>query len=149
MKIPQQIAFSFSLLLGLAMMAGTAQAQKCSTKTTTGTYLVICNGYLPPAANAPIVPAKELATVTADQNGNFNGGGTISVGGFLLDQTVSGTEQLGADCTGSISFAQTINGQPGPPLDIKFIVSQNGDRIDGLVVDPGTVFACQLTRTSK
>src|SRR6267154_2409243 len=63
----------------------------CSAKTTVGKYVVICNGFLSPGLNAPLLPAKLLAT----------------------------------------------------------IVSEDGDRIDGLVVDPGTVFSCELRRTSK
>jgi len=70
-------------------------------------------------------------------------------GGPPLTQTVVGTENLNSDCTGTITYDQKINGQQGPPLDITFFVSDEGDRIDGLVVDPGTVFSCELHRTSK
>jgi hypothetical protein len=120
---------------------------KCSTHTTLGKYVVVWSGYLTPAPGAPLVPAKELALAVADANGNFSATGTISVGGAILQQTVQGTERLNQDCTGTITYQQTINGQPGPPLDITFFVSQNGDTIDGLVTDPGAVFACKLTRT--
>ena len=141
--------FSLLFVLGLGLAASAANAQQCSPKTTAGKYLVVCDGYLPPAPGLPAVPAKELAIATADKNGTFNGNGTISVGGVILQQTVSGTEQLDPDCTGSITFQQTLNGQPAPPIDITFVVSQHGDRINGLVVDAGTVFSCKLTRTSK
>ncbi|MBZ5656055.1 MAG: hypothetical protein LAO56_12355 [Acidobacteriia bacterium] len=95
------------------------------------------------------MPAKTLATATADKNGNFNGSGTVSVGGVTVTQTVSGTEQINADCTGTITYAQTINGQPGPPINIAFVVSEGGDQIDGLVTDAGSTFACKLTRTPR
>ena len=137
-------------LAGLFVALSAAQAKdqdKCSTRTTTGKYVVVCDGFLAPAPNAPLVPAKELAVSVADRSGTFTGVGTISVGGTILQQTVKGTEQLNPDCTGSITYQQTINGQQGPPLDITFVVSQDGDIIDGLVTDPGAVFACRLTRT--
>ena len=51
--------------------------------------------------------------------------------------------------SGTITYDQKINGQQGPPLDITFFVSDEGDRLDGLVVDPGAVFSCELHRTSK
>jgi hypothetical protein len=136
--------------LFVALSAAQAQAQeKCSTRTTTGKYVVVCNGFLTPAPNAPLVPAKELALAVGDRSGTFTATGTISVGGTILKATVKGTEQLNPDCTGTITYEQTINGQPGPPLDITFVVSQNGDTIDGLVTDPGAVFACKLTRTKN
>lgn len=133
-----------ALILGLAAQAF---AQQCSTRTTAGKYAVVCDGFLSPAPGAPLLPAKQLTTATADRYGNFTGTGTISIGGTILQQTAAGTEQLNPDCTGTITFQTTINGHPGPPLDITFFVSQNGDTIDGLIVDPGTVFACKLTRT--
>jgi hypothetical protein len=136
----------FLTLTAVLFVTCLLQAQQCSTHTTEGKYLVICDGYLPPGPGAPAVPAKGLVVVTGDKNGNFTGGGKVNVGGFILDQTVTGTEQINSDCTGTITYTQTINGQPAPPLDIQFVVSERGDRIDGLVVDPGTVFSCQLRR---
>jgi hypothetical protein len=134
--------------LFVALSAAQAKAQdKCSNRTTTGKYVVVCNGFLTPAPNAPLVPAKELALAVGDRSGTFTATGTISVGGTILKATVKGTQQLNPDCTGTITYQQTIDGQPGPPLDITFIVSQNGDTVDGLVTDPGAVFACKLTRS--
>lgn len=145
MKYRFEVLATVTLIFGL--MGSQAFSQQCSTRTTAGKYAVVCDGFLTSAPGAPLVPAKELAVVTADRNGNFTGGGTISIGGTILQQTVAGTEQLNPDCTGTITYEQTIDGQPGPPLDITFFVSQNGNTIDGLVVDSGAVFACKLTRT--
>ncbi len=110
--------------------------------------MVACSGYLSPVPNGPLVPAKILGTATADDNGTFNGSATASIGGGIVKQTVQGTEQLNADCTGAITYTQTFNGQPGPPLDITFVVSEQGDRIDGLVTDGGAVLSCELRRLS-
>ena len=140
--------FASLVLAGVILgLAAQAFAQKCTTRTTAGTYAVVCDGFLSPGPGAPLVPAKQLTAATADRNGTFTGTGTISIGGTILQQTAAGTEQLNPDCTGTITFQTTINGQPGPSLNITFFVSQNGDTIDGLIVDPGTVFACKLTRT--
>ena len=137
-------------MLALAVFATGLEAQQCSTKTTVGRYKVVCDGFLTPGPNAPLLPAKELGTVNADQNGTFTStDGKISLGGTIVTQTVTGTETLNTDCTGSIAFSQTINGQPAPPLHIDFVVSDNGNKIEGLAVDPGTVFSCRLTRLSN
>ncbi len=147
MKTPINITRWMPLMLVLA--ASSIQAQQCSTHTTAGRYVVRCDGFLTPGPNAPQVPAKTLATATADKNGNFNGSGTVSVGGVTVTQTVSGTAQINADCTGTITYTQTINGQPGPSINIAFVVSEGGDQIDGLVTDAGNIFACKLTRTPR
>jgi hypothetical protein len=138
-----------SSLLLLLLAAGSLHAQQCSTRTTAGRYLVRCDGYLTPGPGAPQVSAKTLATATADRNGTFTGSGTVTLGGAIVTQTVNGTEQINPDCTGAITYSQTLNGQPGPPINISFVVSENGDKIDGLVTDPGATFACKLTRISK
>jgi hypothetical protein len=121
-----------------------------STKTTAGRYLVECDGYLSPAANAPLLPAKLLGTVSADDEGNFTGSSTVMIGGGPSHkQTVTGTEHLNPDGTGTITYDQIIDNQQGPPLDITFVASKHGERIDGLATDPGTVFSCNLRRIAQ
>jgi hypothetical protein len=128
--------------------ADALHAQQCSTATTTGKYVVVCDGYLSPAANAPLVPAKILGTAVIDYDGQIKGLATVSIGGQILSQTVLGKEKVNSDCTGSVTYAQTISGQPGSPLNVTFIISNYCDRIDGLVTDPGTTLSCVLRRTS-
>jgi hypothetical protein len=58
----------------------------------------------------PLLPDRGPAVATADRHGTFNGTGTVRVGGGPgLTQTVTGTEQLNSDCTGTITYHQTIN----------------------------------------
>jgi hypothetical protein len=143
------INITLGTLLLLVLAASSLQAQQCSTSTTAGRYLVRCDGFLTPGPNAPQLPAKTLAIATADKYGNFTGTGTVSVGGVTVTQTMTGTEQINPDCSGTITYSQTINGQPGPPINITFVVSEGGDQIDGLVTDAGNTFACKLTRTPR
>jgi hypothetical protein len=69
------------------------------------------------------------------------------VGGVTVTQTVSGTEQINADCT--VTYEQKINGQSAPSINITFVVSDEGDKIDGLVTDEGNTYACRLSRISR
>lgn len=140
------VAWFISLMaLGLAK---DTLAQQCSPRMTAGKYVVTCDGFLPPAPGAPLLPAKLLSVATSDRHGNIAGTGTMSLGGTILQQTVAGTEQLNPDCTGSVTYQTWINGQPGPPLNITFVVSEEGDVMDGLGTDAGGVFACKLKRVS-
>jgi hypothetical protein len=129
---------------------GSPQDHRFTTRSTAGRYIVVCNGFLSPGPNAPLLPAKLLGSVTADDGGTFTGSSTVMIGGGPPHtQTVKGTEQLNPDGTGTITYDQKIDNQQGPPLDITFIVSEDGDKIDGLATDPGTVFSCELHRTPK
>ena len=147
MTIRIKPAFGFAGLSAL-FFAGTLQAQVCSTATTAGKYFIVCDGYLTPAPNAPLVPARLLATSVSDFDGQIKGTGTISIGGQIVSQVVSGKEKVNSDCTGTVTYTQSINGQTGPPLNFTFVISDFGNRVDGISTDPGAVLSCVLRRTS-
>ena len=135
------------LVQGLLSTTDAAAAQQCSPRTTVGHYVVVCDGFLSPAPNSALVPAKELATVESDFSGTFKSSdGVLSLGGIILRSAVIGTGITRPDCTGTITYQQTINGQAAPDLHIAYVISENGDNIDGIDTDPGTVFSCHLTR---
>jgi hypothetical protein len=148
------IRFHTSLLgAGLLLLFGTgsklAADEFCSTSTTAGKYLVVCDGYLTPGPNAPLTPAKVLSVGTSNFAGEVNATGTVNIGGQVVTQQVTGTEKVNPDCTGSITYSQTINGQRGPSISFTFVISENGNRLDGLSTDPGSALSCVLTRTSR
>ena len=135
----------------LAVAATTYAQEKCSASASAGTYVVKCNGYLTPGPNAPLVPAAVLSKATADSEGNWSGSGTLSLGGTIVTQDVKSVApaETHPDWTGTITYAQTINGQPGPDIHFNFIVEKNSEIIDGIGADPASVFSCTLTRLSK
>lgn len=137
-----------------SMLAFTIMARAqgvCSASGIAGTYVIKCSGYLTPGPNAPMVPAALLAKGVGEPNGNWSGTGTVSLGGVIVTQDVKsvGPTEVKPDCTGSITYSQTINGQPGPNIHFNFIVGKNSAVIDGIGTDPGSVFSCTLTRVSK
>ena len=145
-----KLLFLLSLVVSSAAISHAAEINACSTRSTAGRYVVKRDGFLSLGLNAPLLPAKGLAVATADRHGNFDGSGTVSVGGSPgLPQTLSGTEQLNPDCTGTITYHQTIGGNPGPDINISFFVFRDGDKILGIVTDAGAVYSCELTRVSR
>jgi hypothetical protein len=124
-------------------------ADFCSTSTTVGKYLVVCDGYLTPGPNAPLTPAKVLSVGSSNFAGEINATGTVNIGGQVVTQQVTGTEKVNSDCTGSVTYSQTINGQRAGSISFTFVVSENGNRIDGLSTDAGSALSCVLTRTSR
>jgi hypothetical protein len=145
-----RISLCLTLVAALSSVASHAWAQQCSTQTTKGRYVVVASGFLTPQGASSLVPAKLLATAAADQTGHFTGSGTLMVGGGpAVTQTVDGMEVINGNCTGSITYATKIDGQFVGYLDFHFVVSQHGNRIDGLATDAGTVLAAVLTRISR
>jgi len=139
-----------AIVTGMVTVGSGAEKNACSPRTTAGRYVVKCNGYLSLGANAPLLPAQGLAVATADRQGNFNGAGMVSIGGSPgLSQTVSGAEQINPDCTGTITYHQTINGNPAPDINISFVALREGSRILGIVTDPGAVYSCELNRIPR
>jgi len=146
---PKSVSILVSVVF--ALVVGAAAQEKCSADTTAGNYDVKCSGFLSPGPNAPMVPATLLSKASADADGNWSGSGTLSLGGTIVTQDVQsvGPTHTNPDCTGSITYSQTINGQPGPDIHFNYIVGKNGDVIDGIGTDPGSVFSCTLARVRK
>ena len=118
----------------------------CSTQTIRGSWGFTCEGYLTTATNASLVPARILGTVAGTADGVFTGEATVSLGGAILPQKVIGTAIVNENCTGTIRYTQTIAGAPGPDLNIRFLIFDNGKLIQGLAVDPGSNLSCTLKR---
>ena len=113
-RIDVCLALLAGLGLGLTVFAKAQDA--CTASGIAGTYVVTCNGYISAAANAPLLPATLLASANAAKNGQWSGTGTLSLGGSIVTQDVKsvGPAQVNPDCTGSITYSQTIDGQPAP-----------------------------------
>lgn len=121
----------------------------CTQRTTAGNWAARCEGELPaPPSGAPAL-TRLLATCTATREGVFTCAGTANLGGAIVVQTLVGTAQNEPDCTGFIHYEQTFNGQPAPPLDITYVISDSGDQIWGLPLNSGGVLACTLQRITR
>jgi hypothetical protein len=134
-------------LIALPVLAG----NNCSQQTTRGSWQYTCDGWLSPAPPTPfqLFPARILGTCTASKTADWACTGTVNFGGTILEQALSGHANNNPDCTGTITYAQSINGYPADPLEIRYAISDNGDTIKGLPVSPNQVLSCQLNRTSN
>jgi len=123
----------------------------CSQQTTRGSWQYTCDGYLVPPSAPPteLVPSRILGTCTASKMAYWNCEGTVNLGGTILEQALHGQAVNTDDCTGTITYTQTIFGQPAPELKIQYVISDNGDTIKGLPVSPNQVLSCLLNRTSN
>jgi len=93
--------------------------------------------------------SRLLATCTSSKTAYWSCQGTVNLGGTILEQALDGEANNTADCTGTITYTQTIFGQPAPDLNIRYVIWDQGDRISGLPVDAGSVLSCSLHRITK
>jgi hypothetical protein len=130
--------FRISLfLLTLALAASstvTAHASACSNSTITGAYAFSLHGhvFLPDGSSLLI---EGLAKQTYDGKGSLTQVDAVATNGNLAPgwRPGTGTYSVNPDCTGSLTLVV-----PGmPDLHLQFIVSQSGNTIRQVVIDPG------------
>lgn len=114
----------------------------CGTDAAVGTYVVMCSGFITPAANAPSLPFTILGTVTGDKDGYFSGSATNSVAGTVFPQAVAGQSSTRPDCTGSITY----NKGQKDEINIRYVIVSQGEELMGMVVDKGANVTCSLRR---
>ncbi len=144
--------FRISLfVLTLALAASStlaAHAGACTNSTIRGTYASTIHAtiFLPDGSTLLI---DGLVKQTFDGNGNFTQVDAVAANGNLTPgwRPGSGTYSVNPDCTGT----QTIMIPGNPDLHTQFIVSQSGNMIRGMVIDPGFASTAEGERvnTSK
>jgi hypothetical protein len=102
-----------------------------------------CEGTLPTPAQTA---TRILGSCTASKTGYFNCSGTVNLGGQILSQGLQGQATTLPNCTGTISYTQTVAGYPAPNLDINYVVTESGGAINGLPTNSGGVLSCSLKR---
>ena len=123
-----------------------AQGMICSTESIRGNWGVVCSGSITPAPGAPLTQMTALGTAKIDAAGYTTSEATLSVGGGIVTQNVTGQAVVKDDCTGTIKYSVKINGQPAPDINIRFFILDSGKQMRGISVDPGSILACQLHR---
>ena len=115
-------------------MVPTAQARTCSNATAAGEYGFAANGSIIfPTGPAPLV---EVGRFTEDEDGNFAGSETISVGGVIAHRLVKGTFSINPDCTGTITRQTfTDSGAPLGTAIISIVVVDNGRKQLGIFTE--------------
>jgi len=135
------------LLFGLfvADISSVHAAPQCSQQTTRGTWVYSCEGEVP----VPGAPARMLGTCIASPSAFWSCSGYINVGRTILKQEFLGQAHNNDDCTGTITYAVKVNGQPASSLDVQYVVFDGGDSIKGLPTNSGGVLACSLNRMNN
>jgi hypothetical protein len=70
----------------------------------------------------------------------------VNLGGQIVTQGLRGQANTQQNCTGRISYVQTLGGAPAGNLDINYVIHSKADAISGLPTNTGGVLSCSLHR---
>lgn len=138
------------LVLPILVVAVGAQAQQCSAQRLVGKYVLICDGYLSNPAYPDVVPSKLLGIATIDQSGKISATSVINLKGTsapaIYNTYKHAPMRVYPNCTASATLQQVIDGTPYFDVNLTMVISHDGDTLDMLETDQGTVFSCKATR---
>ena len=133
--------FTIAAAMTLALaIAPTVQASDkgCSNETLRGSYAQIGSGVVtaPPDQAGPFA---NVGTLIFDGNGGLTGALVVSSNGTSSPATETGTYKVNSDCTGTY----TVQIAPfGITSSAFFAIDTNGDEIEIITTDPGSVITC-------
>ena len=138
-------AFALAAVTALALtVAAVAQADSrgCSNATLKGVFADKDTGFItaPPALAGPFAGVN---TEIFDGNGVITTAGMGSLNGNIVAETGKGTYKVNPDCTGTYAIQVS-------PLGITthgfFVIDDNGNELQVVITDPGTVITCTARR---
>jgi hypothetical protein len=137
------------LALGVVPQLPVSAASLCTAKTTEGYRGFVCEGYASLAPGAPQLPVRILGTCIATESADFSCDGTANLSGTVLPIQLQGPATIEPDCTGRITYRQTIAGQPAPDVTVALVVFDHGDVVKSMSLGSTGVLACVSERINK
>ncbi len=133
--------FTMAALVAAALSAvpaaNAAPHQGCSVLSLRGTFSDRDTGaIITPAAFAGPFAGANLETF--DGNGVVKGSGVASINGNIAQSTFQGTYTVNPDCTGTYITQNSL----GLTVHAWFVITDNGNQLDIVITDPGTVISC-------
>jgi hypothetical protein len=134
---------------GVVSALPVSAASSCTSKDVQGYRGFVCEGYASLAPGAPQLPVRILGTCVATDAGDFSRDGAANLSGTVLPIHLEGPGMIEPDCTGRITYRQTIAGQPAPDVTVALVVFDRGDAIKSMSLSSTGVLACVSERISQ
>jgi len=134
-----RILVSIMIAAIVPLAAADGEGHGCSNATLKGDYGFIITGSAP--SGPPPAPLQQIIGVSIaryDGAGNTTGSDNVhgSITGFTApDRQGTGTYLIKADCTG----VGTLSNPGQPPLELRFVVVDNGKEVRIAVTSPGVM----------
>ncbi|MGH9513277.1 MAG: hypothetical protein ACRD2U_14180 [Terriglobales bacterium] len=119
--------------------------QDCSDATLRGSYAFTIHGAILAGPAAGTVDGIALSIF--DGEGNMAQVDVVSHNGTVAQVWRPGTAtyDVESDCTGTM----TLTAPGGPPLDLAFVIAQQGKEIHTVVINPGFAITSDAVRTGN
>lgn len=140
---------TFALCLIPAM---TAWGQACNNNDFKGTYSALVTGsFITPPPGVPAGPTARAGRVQLDGNGNSSIITTLSLAGFILEESYGGTYTINPDCTATVILQIPFPGSPQPvPFQFQGVLANNGNTMNLLLLSPlGTDVRINLSKQRR
>lgn len=140
----KNLAICLAIGTAISLSAGVANAQSdspfCHNGLIRGDYAFSVEGYkLGGPPGSPVGPMRGVAMTTFDGHGNLTQLDSVVVNGTqtssFAEEKATGTYEVNHDCTGTFTI-KFPEGDPRPPVTVNFVVSENGNQIDAVVIAP-------------
>lgn len=123
-----------------ALAHAQTNSRLCTNQLITGDYAFTVDGYkLAGPPGSPIGPMKGVAMTTFYRDGHLTQLDTVVVNGVqassFSEDEATGTYQVNPNCTGTFTLTFPT-GDPRPPVTVDFVIADNGNEIDTVVVSP-------------
>lgn len=133
-------ALVLSVPLTTSVLQGQTDSKFCNNRLLNGNYGFAVEGYkLAGPVGSPTGPMRGVAMTTFDGNGNLTQLDTVVVNGVKIsdftEEKATGTYQVNPDCTGTFNI-KFPSGDPRPPVTANLVITENGNEIDTVVIDP-------------
>lgn len=137
----RQALFTLALSVSL-MLANTANAENCSNATLHGSYAFTVHGAILVGPAAGTVDGIALSVF--DGAGNMQQVDAVSHNGVVAEVWRPGTATytVNPDCTGTM----TLTAAGSPPLDLAFVIGEQGKQIHTVVTNPGFAITSDAVR---
>lgn len=118
----------------IARLPANVSPSPCSASSVFGTYAIWQRGYvmatLSGSSQPSPVPGALAGTAIVTRDGAIEGSGTVVLGGQALPYgSATGTIQLKADCSGTVTFTAVSQGRSLGPVQEWVVVLDGGDTL--------------------
>ena len=131
---------AITVLLTAVVAHAQTNSRFCNNELIRGDYAFVVDGYkLGGPPGSPVGPMKGVAMTTFDGWGNLTQIDTVVVNGTktsdFTEAKATGTYHVDSDCTGTFTLTFPA-GDPRPPVTTSFVIGENGNEIDTVVISP-------------
>jgi hypothetical protein len=115
-------------------------ASTCTNASLSGSYGYTLSGWIFTSTGGEY-PFADSGTLTSNEKGSLSGTSAFSVDGTIQAPTVTGTYSVNSNCTGTA----TLKDSGGDVIDLNLVIVDNGQSIQLVESDSGTVVSGNMT----